>query len=430
MRAILMLFAAGLSAGGQTVLSLRDALDSAARQNPSIQLARLQALEAELNAQIVRSAYLPQAQLAVNTSYQTANLQGIGLVIPGFSGRLGPFRTFNARPALTQTVLDASLISEIRAAREQTRQLKFEAAAARESILYASLQLYLQALEAGSRLEAAEARVRTAEAIVAQIAEREQGGLASKLDVSRAQQQRQDEIVTAENARRDREVLKAVLLRTIGGEQSSGGLELAPVADARRAPDFDSALARGLAGRPEAGALEARLAADNQRIQAAGRARLPKVSAVADWGLSGAGPDRAIGTYNAGVAVTLPLWTGKRIESEQAASRLRADQTAQGLVDLKLQIRQEVRQAQIESESAQRSLVAASRSTSAARETLELTRLRYGSGLATSLDTTVAQNSLAQAEEQEIRIRYQGLLALARLARASGDVYSFFGDEP
>lgn len=427
---LLLLLAIAALAGAQTAatLSLREALDAAASQSPSIQLARLQTLEAELGIDRARSAYLPQANLVAGSSYQTSNLQGIGLAFPGFPSRIGPFRTFNARPVVTQTILDAGLLSQIRAARERARLAGEEAAGTREAILYSVVQIYVQALEAGARVESAMARVSTAEAVRQQARDRQQAGSGSRLDVQRAEHQVEQEVAAAERARGERESLKTMLVMLTGTEPQphEGQLELVPLAaQTLTVPDFDAALSRGLAARPELRALETRLRADALDIEAARRARLPRITGSADWGLLGAGPERAIGTYSAGVAVTVPLWTGKRIETGIAEAVLRRRETEQRLRGVKLQLAQEVRQSEVESASTLRAIQSARRAAAAARETLALVRLRFDAGLATSLDTAVAQGSLAEAEVEEIRLRYQHLLARARLARAEGDVYSF-----
>ena len=57
---------------------------------------------------------------------------------------------------------------------------------------------------------------------------------------------------------------------------------------------------------------------------------------------------------------------------------------------------------------------------------LELSRMRFGAGLTTSVDVATAQGALAEAEDAEIRTRYEWYAAEARLARAEGDVYWFF----
>jgi outer membrane protein len=90
-------------------------------------------------------------------------------------------------------------------------------------------------------------------------------------------------------------------------------------------------------------------------------------------------------------------------------------------------VRREMEQSIVEREAARESLVAAQAARAAARESLELARLRYEAGLAASLDIVTAQGLLAEAEDFEIRTRYEYLLATARLARARGDVNGFFG---
>ncbi len=126
-----------------------------------------------------------------------------------------------------------------------------------------------------------------------------------------------------------------------------------------------------------------------------------------------------------GASLTVPLWTSGRIESDIRAAGIRAQKIDQQVRDVKLRIVQEARQAHMELEAARGALRSAQKSSAASRETLELTRLRVTAGLATSLDTVVAQGRLAQAEDQEIRTRYQFQLAQARMARARGNVRSF-----
>lgn len=415
--ALILCIAAAASLPAAEPLTLARALDEARNQSPAIQLARLQALETELGLARVRSAYLPQASFTLSTAYRTSNLQGIGLVFPGFSSRLGPYRVFDARPVVTQTIFDGSLLAHIRAARERARLAGEEAAGVREALLYSVIQFYLQALEAGARVEAGQARLRTAEAVHKQTQDRKDAGTASQLDVERAAQQVHEETAAVERTRGERDVLKTMLAKLIAAPDAEfdlAGIALPASAVPAAAPD-----------RPEVRALESRLRVDDHEMEAIRRERWPKLTGVADWGVLGAGPDQAIGTYNLGVSVTFPLWTGRRIESDLAAARLRRQQTEQRLREVRLEIAQEVRQSEVESASTRRALDASARAAGAARETLALVRLRFEAGLATSLDTTVAQGALAQAEEEEIRARYQHLLARARSAHAQGDSAAF-----
>ena len=412
------LFAATLSGAAQTTLTLRSALDAAGRMSPTVQSAQLSILESEAAAMRVKAGYGPQLSLVIGGAYQTTNLQGIGVIFPGFPSRVGPYRTFNARPVLTQTVLDLSLLDEIRASRERISQVKDEAEVTREATLFAVLQLYLQALEADSRVSAAQARLRTAEGVLAQTMDREQAGAASRLDVERARQEQENERVVVTAAKRDRDVLQSLLVRTIGME---GEVTLDPVAETKR---VDRAVDRA-----EVRAFEARLRVETLETRSAERQRWPKLGVAGDYGVVGAGPEQSLSTYAVGATLTVPLWTSRRIESEIAAARLRRQRTEQALRDARLQIAQEMKQARIEEDASLEALAAARRSAAAAKETLELARLRFTAGMGTNLDTVVAQGVVAQAEDQEIRLRYQNQLARARMARATGDVYGFLGGD-
>lgn len=429
MRRALLPMLLALPLAGQTRLSLREALDQAAKLNPSVQTARLRALESKAQADAVRSRLAPQVSAVVAGTYATTNFQGIGLLFPGIPSRVGPFRTFTARPTATQTVLDLSLVSEVRAAREQTKRMKHQHDAAREETLLAVLQLYLQALQAESRVTAAEARLKTAETILAQTRDLEAGGAASKLDIARAEQRAETERSARIEAQRDRDVLVTLLVETIGlepGAEVAEAVVLEAPAVPYAAASPGEALEAALSQRAELRAAEAQARAAYREQQAASRQRFPKLQAFGDYGVLGQGPDRSLSTYAVGASVTFPLWTGRRIESQIAEAAARTGQAEQELRRAKLGIAQEVRQAQVELEASRQATTAAERAAAAARTSLELARLRFSAGLAANIDTIVAQGTLAEAEDREIRARYDMQLARARLARAQGDVYLFF----
>lgn len=399
-------------------LTLREAMEQAEKLSPTVQLANLKVLEAEAATRNARSGYQPQVSLTVNGTYQTINLQNIGLIIPGMDSRVGPFRTFDARPTVTQNILDLSLLSRIRAARTAEAAYKYDAQTAKEATLLAVLQLYLQIQQADSRIAATEARRKTAEAVLEQARQFEQAGTASKLDVARASQQFHSEQAILATAKGEREALATLLLRTIGMPQREVALE-APALELR-------VMAPASANRPEVRALHSRLKAAEEERKRAERERMPRLAFLGNYGLAGAGPDRSLSTYAVGATLTIPLWTGGRIEAEIQAAKVRIEQTKTQQRDLDLQIAQEMKQAEIEANAALISLRAAQEAVSAARQSLELARLRFSSGIATNLDTITAQGLLAQTEDTEIRTRYEFHLAKARWARAVGNVYAFF----
>jgi outer membrane protein TolC len=410
---------AAMAQDSQTSLTLTQALEQVERLNPDVALARLRVLETEARAIHTKSGYQPQANLVVQGAYQNGNLQGIGLLFPGFPSRLDPYRTFNARVQVTQAIVDLSLLTQIRAARAKQGVRDHEAAAVREDTGIAVAQIYLQILQADSRITSSSARMATAESLLKQASDKESAGTGSKLDVARAIEQLENEKGLRIAAERDSQVLRVLLLKAIGLEQS------VPRNFRLSAPTFVFA-ARGesareaLANRPDLRALEAETAIANLEIQAARQQRLPRLTGFADWGVLGSGPDRSIGTYTLGASLTVPIWTGRRIESDIAAAKVRKDQASQEVRRRKLQIEQEVEQALVELDAARQAAQSAARAAKASKEILELATLRYEAGLATSVDTQVAQSGFAASEDLRIRTEYEILLAQARLAKARG----------
>jgi outer membrane protein len=404
--AILPLFL--LAAAGPFTLDA--ALELASQQNPGVQAARLRVLEREAMAVSAKAAYLPQADVVIGGTRQTSNLQGIGLAFPGLSDRIGPYRTFNARPIVTQKVLDFSLVSAIRGARLQTSAAKLDVEAVREETQAAVVTLYLQTFQAQSRVRAAKARLAVADALLSQVEEREKGGAASQLDVARNRQQREAEQVSLINAEQEMALLRPALVEIVGvpveGELVEPRLAMAPEGGTR-------ADVRAAAERVKAAA---------QEVQRARRQRWPQLTASGDYGVLGAGPDRATSTYAVGATLQIPVWTSGRLEAEIRAAEQRLAQEKEEERRLQLAAARVEEQAKISHEGQARAAVAAGASATAARKVLELARLRYESGMATAVDTATAQGALAEAEEQEIRARYEGAIALARLAFARGDV--------
>jgi outer membrane protein TolC len=391
---------------------LDSALAMAAKQNPGVQLARLRVLERQAESQSIQSGYLPQADLVVSGTYQTTNLQGIGLIFPGFPSRIGPYRTFNARPVVTQRVLDMPLLADIRASRLEASAARLDVESVREEAQAAVITLYLQTFQAQSRVKAAQARFRTAEALLAQVTDRQKAGASSQLDLSRNLQQQEAERLALVAAEQEAALLRPALAEWLGG----------PVEGELAEPSFRVQPSELKGERPDLRAAEQRIKAAEQEVIRARRERWPKLGASGDYGVLGAGPDQSTSTYAAGATLQIPLWTSGRIAAGIQAAEQRLAQRKEEKRRLELAVERQAAQALVTYQAQMRAATAARESAAAARKVLELARLRYESGLATSVDTVTAQGALAEAEESEIRARYESSIALARLAFARGDV--------
>lgn len=407
-------------------VSLRDAVEQAGKLNPDVALARLRVIEAEAQAASVRSAQLPQLNATVGQTYQTTNLQGIGVIFPGVSSRVGPYKVFDTRPRLTQTIFDAGLVSQIRAARIAVEQNRYAVEAAREATQQAVLDLYLQALQAESRILASKARLETARVVLKQARDREASGAASKLDIARSEQEFYNEEQVMVNAERDYRVLKTALARAIGLDSDKLDIEKLDANPMKLLPPADAETKAAAAGRAELKSDEAGIRRATQEMERARREYLPKVSFSGDYGVLGQHPAQNLSTYSVGVSASIPIWTSGRISADVAAARARVDQAKEQLRRTRLTVEDETRQSLLRWQAARETLVLAEKSSAAARESVALARLRFEAGLSTNIDTVIAQGRLAEAEDTEIRNRYEVLRARASYARSKGDVSAFF----
>ncbi|MCX6593122.1 MAG: TolC family protein [Acidobacteria bacterium] len=407
-------------------VSLRDAVEQAGKLNPDVAIARLRVVEAEAQAASVRANQLPQLNATVGQTYQTTNLQGIGVIFPGVSSRVGPYKVFDARPRLTQTIFDAGLISQIRAARIAIEQNRYAVEAARETTQQAVLDLYLQALQADSRIFASKARLETARVVLKQARDREASGAASKLDVARSEQEFYNEEQVMVNSERDYRILKAALARAIGMDTDKLEVERLDIKPLQQLPPAEAETKAAVTGRAELKSDEAGIRKAAQEMERARREYLPKVGFSGDFGVLGQHPAQNLSTYSVGVSASIPIWTSGRISSDIAAARARVDQAREQQRRTRLSVEDEARQSLLRWQAARETLLLAEKATAAARESVALARLRFEAGLSTNIDTVIAQGRLAEAEDTEIRNRYEVLRARASYARAKGDVGNFF----
>lgn len=404
-------------------LTIREAAEMAVQMNPAVQVAHLRALEAKADATGAASAYKPQLNAYIYDAVQTNNLRAIGIAVPGFTDRLGPYRVFNARSVLTQTVFDSSLRARIRAARERVELADPDAASIREETIAAVLELYLRMLQAASRVRAAEATAALDGELVDQATKLEVSGEGNKLQLAIAEQQRSSGRIKVIGAQQEVRTLKALLLETIG-LSADEEIELEPDADLA-IPDKEADAAEAFTRRSEFRALQAKILAARSEELSERRERLPKIHVSADYGMLGAGPDRGFSTFNVSGGVTVPLWTGGRQESRTESAILRTRQLEVGLARLKLAVIREVSSAHIEMDACLRTAEETKSGLAAATTAFQLTRARLGAGLVTSVDVATASARMTELNEMNIRSRFNCLLAEVHLARSNGTILSY-----
>ncbi len=125
-------------------------------------------------------------------------------------------------------------------------------------------------------------------------------------------------------------------------------------------------------------------------------------------------------SWDLGVNVTFTLWNGGRTAAQVAEARLQADAMRERLAEADTQIALEVRQRQLDLDSARSQVETAGAAVASSTEARRVVAERFGAGVATSTDLLDAQVDQLQAELERTRALANVKLAEARLARALG----------
>src|SRR6185295_9463030 len=123
-----------------------------------------------------------------------------------------------------------------------------------------------------------------------------------------------------------------------------------------------------------------------------------------------------------GAAVTIPLFTGRRIEARIAEARAQRQQVALEQHETEWQIEQEVRQALLTWRNAHSRVELAEQSEKLAGDELELASDRFKAGVAPSIEIDNAQTSLAASRDQRIDALADEAQSRFDLARATGQI--------
>lgn len=414
-------------------LSIADAIDRALKYNlgPIVSEQQTRALRAERLRTL--SDLLPKVAASVTETVQQINLAAFGFTsFPGVQPVIGPFSLFDARARYSQAIVDFRLLHELRSASEQVTAGAYAQQDIRELVVMITTDLYLEAVAASSRVDAARAQLRTAQAVYDRAVNLKDSGVAPGIDVLRAQvqlQAQQQSVVAAENefAKQKLNLARAIGLPQAQQFTQTNGF----VTAARTLPSVDQALAMALESRPDyRRSLTLIRAAEESRKAGVGR-RLPSVLFNADYGDIGRSPFSSHGTMGVQGTLLIPLYTGERARAEINDAEALLEQRKAESADLRERIEYEIRTAELDIQSASERVRVAQNARDLAQQQLVQAQDRFAAGVTTGLEVTQAQEAVAGADENYISSLYGLNIAQASLARATGaaekTIKSFFG---
>jgi outer membrane protein TolC len=416
----------GTATNGVETLTILTAITRALEHNLGVLTAEQNLGRAQGARWRALSELLPNVNSRVSETRQTINLAAFG-----FGGSntpfgdlptiVGPFNVFDARVFVSQPVLDFGALNGARAEAHNLEAARHTYKGARDFVIHVAGNLYVQALAASARADAARAQQETARALYTQAVDLKQGGLIAGIDVLRAEVQLNTQLQRTTVAANEFEKAKLQLARVIGlplGQKFALDPTLPPLPAADLS--IESAVEMAYRSRPDyLAALERVRAAEAQRKAVAGDA-LPSVKVNADYGDIGLSPSDSHATYAVSGAVTIPIFQGGRIRGRllEADADLRGRRTE--AEDLRASIYYEVRTAFLDLEATSQQLAMAGKARDLAADQLTQARDRFAAGVASNIEVVQAQEAVAVASEQFISAQYGYALAQGALIRGVG----------
>jgi outer membrane protein len=407
-------------------LTLEQSVALAIKQNPTQQIAVLNAAESIQDKNITRSDLLPQADLRVADSANRVNLRAQfgGLpVFPGIPGHIGPYQLFSAGPEFSSSVFDFSLWKRYKAARSNVNASKADSLSTREQVILLVVSQYIATLRAVANVEASRSRVELAQALYDQAADLQKEGVGTGIDTLRANVELQNEKQRLIEAENDREASLFGLSKLLNLDPRQK-IELADSLSFfdTPQPDVEASIEDALSSRQEWKSIEAQEKSAKLEKQASQYQRLPSLRFDGNWAYLGTSSSTGIPTYQYQASVNMPLFTGGRIRAEVVKADLELQKIDQQRADLRNQIALDVKTALLNLQSARNEVQVANLGVQLAKEEVDQARDRFKAGVANNIEVISAQDSLSRANDNQIAALYRFNQARADFARAVGQM--------
>jgi outer membrane protein len=285
---------------------------------------------------------------------------------------------------------------------------------------------------AARRVGALQRAEERADRVVADVGARVDAGLLPPNERLSAQALRARQRVQVIQAENDRALAEAALARLIGARVGDRLDPTSPVstsgvgATALVGQDFGIVVQQATNDRAERQALVSRVRSLRLAADVFRAATKPQLSAIA-----AAEPARPNArfvprqatwhtSWDLGVGLTWSIWDGGRSRADRAVVTAQADALAARVDEFDALVALEIRQRQLDLESARAALVAAREGSEAATEARRVVNERFAAGVALSADVLDADVALLDADLDEARIEAAIRIAEARLVRAVG----------
>jgi outer membrane protein len=408
-------------------LSLEQAIQSAIETNLSTALARERRREANGMKRESLATLLPNLSSQIFQSNNTENLFAQGFISPAIPEFIGPFRTFDARLFLSQSIFNLSAVRAYQSTQIGEGIAALREGLAREQVATAATLAYVELLRSGESLQAAQANLRLAKELLKLAEDQHNAGVATGIDVARAATSVAQNTLALVQAQTASEQARLRLQRVAGLPLGRKVV----LTDALRsadgiAPTIDVAIADAKQTRYELQIAEDMLRQRGLDRKAAIAEQYPSVGFAANYGSSGVTPSQvALPTRSVALQVNIPIFNGGYTRGRISVARSQEYQAELQLRDTEIQVEEDVRLALVTLASAVEQMRAADATLNLAERELRMARDRFAAGLADNIEVVNAQTSLENGRNGRVTALAVYNTARVNLAAALGRAQSF-----
>lgn len=402
-------------------LSLQDAIDRALKANLGMLVRESSGSAARADRLRNLSALLPNVNAAFAEYETQISLAVYGLHFPGIPAVVGPFSYTDVRAFANVPAFDWTAFKNLKASAENARAAQLSIDDGRDLVVEAVATGYITILADLDRIQIVKMQISTAEDLASTAKDRHQAGVTPAIDDLRAQVElktQQQRLLLAENQlAKD----KLVLARAIG---LAPGQDFETTDQAPYKPleglKTETLLTQAYEARSDYRSGQAQLRAAEIARQAANAQRLPTAFLGANYGDIGPTLAQSHGTFTVTGTVSVNVFDGGRIRSDQSAADAEIERRRNELADLKGKIDFEVRSAMLDLSTAADQVSLARSNADLANLALGQARDRVASGVTDNLEVIQAQEAVASANQDLVNGQYVHNLAKVSLARAVG----------
>lgn len=414
----------GTPTGTVIPLTLSEAINRGLHANLSLLTNEESSNQARAERLRALSSLLPSVTGQVGETVQQINLQAVGLLfsIPGVGNIVGPYSYQSALANANLPLFNFSNIERFRSARNEVKSAVLSVKNARDLVVQAIANAYLQIIADSAHIVATQAEVDADTAVYTNASRRHEAGTAVGIDVLRSQvelKRRQQGLLAQKN---QFEIDKLSLSRVIGlaPGQDFSVADPTPVVPLPTL-SIQDALAQAYEHRSDYLAAKARVVAARLTLQSSRAERYPTVQVQGFYGAEGLHMfSESHGVFQLAGSASFNIFDGGRIRADVQESNVDLRNRQNELDNLRGQIDFDVRSALLNLQSASDQLDVARSNVELANTAQKQSQDRFVAGVTNTVEVVQAQQAVAEANDSLIAAQFQHNLAKVALSRSIG----------